>query len=68
MTSDRPYRQGMPAEVAFAEVDKQKGKQFDPEVADVFIKMKQRILQEMQSDTRKLGLSASNMSTLRLAT
>jgi putative nucleotidyltransferase with HDIG domain len=29
MTSDRPYRQGMPAEVAFAEVDKQKGKQFD---------------------------------------
>jgi putative nucleotidyltransferase with HDIG domain len=68
MTSDRPYRQGMPADVAFAEVEKQKGKQFDPEVANVFIQMKQRILQEMQSDTRKLGLGASNMSTLRLAT
>jgi putative nucleotidyltransferase with HDIG domain len=68
MTSDRPYRQGMPAEAAFAEVEKQKAKQFDPEVADVFLKMKQRILQEMQSDTRKLGIGASNMSTLRLAT
>src|SRR5439155_1069290 len=29
MTSDRPYRKGMPAEVAFAEIEKMKGKQFD---------------------------------------
>src|SRR5207244_8098072 len=31
MTSDRPYRKGMAADVAFAEVAKQSGKQFDPE-------------------------------------
>lgn len=68
MTSDRPYRQGMPADIAFAEVEKQKGKQFDPEIADVFLKIKQKILQEMQSDTRKLGVGLSNVSTLRLAT
>ncbi len=68
MTSDRPYRAGMPAESAFAEVEKQKGKQFDPEIADVFIKMKQRILQEMQADTRKMGIASSSVSTLRLAT
>ncbi|MEI7685410.1 MAG: HD domain-containing phosphohydrolase [Planctomycetota bacterium] len=68
MTSDRPYRQGMPAEAAFAEVEKQRGKQFDPEIAEVFLKMKQRILQEMQSDTRKVSVGSSNVSTLRLAT
>src|SRR5262249_42199137 len=29
MPSDRPYRAGLPCEVAFAELDKQKGRQFD---------------------------------------
>src|SRR5947209_9323696 len=33
MTSDRPYRKGMPADAGFAEVQKQSGKQFDPECA-----------------------------------
>src|SRR6266436_2840806 len=36
MTSDRPYRAGMEADAAFAEVDKQKAKQFDPKVASAF--------------------------------
>ena len=66
MTSDRPYRQGLPPETAFAEVEKQKGKQFDPEIATAFLKMRQRIIQEMQSETKKIGVPA--MSTLRLAT
>jgi HD-GYP domain-containing protein (c-di-GMP phosphodiesterase class II) len=65
MTSDRPYRSGMPAEVAFAEVDKQKGKQFDPEVASAFIKIRQRIVQEMQSETKKISLLSN--SALRMA-
>jgi putative nucleotidyltransferase with HDIG domain len=68
MTSDRPYRQGMPAEVAFAEVEKQRGMQFDPSIADAFLKIRQKVLQEMQSETRKMGLGLSNTSTLRLAT
>ncbi len=66
MTSDRPYRPGMAAEVAFAEVEKQKGKQFDPEIATAFLKIRARIVQEMQSDTKKIGIP--NGSTLRLAT
>lgn len=65
MTTDRPYRKGMPADVAFAEVEKCKGKQFDPEVATAFLKIRQRIIQEMTSDTKKIGLSGS--STLRIA-
>jgi putative nucleotidyltransferase with HDIG domain len=66
MTSDRPYRQGMAPEVAFAEVEKMKGKQFDPECAAVFIRIKQRVIQEMQSDTKKLGLPTT--AGLRVAT
>jgi putative nucleotidyltransferase with HDIG domain len=72
MTSDRPYRPGMAAEVAFAEVDKFKGKQFDPECAAAFLSIHQRILQQMQSETKKIGLpangSVSSAVTYRLAT
>ncbi len=65
MTSDRPYRAGMPADVAFTEVEKQKGRQFDPECASAFLAIRQRIIQEMQSETKKLGMP---QMTLRLAT
>jgi putative nucleotidyltransferase with HDIG domain len=51
MTSDRPYRKGMVAEVAFAEIEKQAGKQFDPTFAAGFLAIKESILQEMQSQS-----------------
>ncbi len=65
MTSDRPYRKGLAPEIAFAEVEKQAGKQFDPEIAKAFLEIRQRITQEMQSQTKRLG---AQLSTLRLAT
>lgn len=65
MTSDRPYRKGMPAEVAFAEVEKNLGKQFDPEIGAAFLAIKQRIVQEMQSETKKIHMN--QFGTLRLA-
>jgi HD-GYP domain-containing protein (c-di-GMP phosphodiesterase class II) len=49
MTSDRPYRKGMPAEAAFAEIEKQAGRQFDPVFAAAFLDLKDSILQEMQA-------------------
>jgi len=55
MTSDRPYRQGMPADVAFAEVEKQKGKQFDPAAADAFLAIRDKVLQELQSETKRIN-------------
>jgi putative nucleotidyltransferase with HDIG domain len=64
MTSNRPYRDGLPAEVAFAEVEKQKGKQFDPEVANAFLTIRQRIVEEMNSETKKISLPNT---TLRMA-
>lgn len=57
MTSDRPYRQGMPADVAFEEIEKQRGKQFDPECAAGFLMIRQKIIQQMQSDTKKIGVT-----------
>ncbi len=39
MTSKRPYRKAMSAETACAEVERGKGTQFDPEVAEAFLKI-----------------------------
>jgi HD-GYP domain-containing protein (c-di-GMP phosphodiesterase class II) len=47
MTSDRPYhlnRKGKPVEVAFAEVAKQSGRQFDPAAAAAFLEIREQIL------------------------
>jgi HD-GYP domain-containing protein (c-di-GMP phosphodiesterase class II) len=49
MTSDRPYRKGMSASVAFAEVQKQSGQQFDPDCAEAFLNIRDKVLEEMQS-------------------
>jgi len=38
MTSDRPYRKGLPIEKAVEEIERCKGTQFDPALSDVFIK------------------------------
>lgn len=50
MTSDRPYRRGMEPDAAFAEVERQKGKQFAPDCAAAFLRIRSCILQHMQSD------------------
>ena len=65
MTSDRPYRKGMAADAGFAEVERMSGKQFDPEVAAAFLAIKPRIIQEMQSETKKIN--THQIGILRLA-
>jgi len=37
MTSDRPYRKGMPVDDAVSELFKNKNTQFDPELVDIFL-------------------------------
>jgi HD-GYP domain-containing protein (c-di-GMP phosphodiesterase class II) len=64
MTSDRPYRAGMPADAAFEEVFKQKGKQFDPQCSEAFLDIREQVMQQMQADTKKIGVNG----TLRIAT
>lgn len=52
MTSDRPYRKGMPAEVAFSELEKGAGLQFDPTFAQAFLSMKDEVLRQMQTQMK----------------
>ncbi len=60
MTSDRPYRKGMEASVAFAEIEKMAGRQFDPVFAAAFLALRADLQREIQSQasaapsTRKL--------------
>jgi HD-GYP domain-containing protein (c-di-GMP phosphodiesterase class II) len=49
MTSDRPYRKGMAPAVAFTEIEKQAGRQFDPTFAGAFLAIRDGILREMQA-------------------
>jgi len=51
MTQDRPYRRGMAPDIAFAEIEKQAGKQFDPNFAAAFLQIKEQILTLMQSQS-----------------
>ena len=39
MTSDRPYRKGMPLEIALTQIEKNSGTQFDPELARIFVNL-----------------------------
>jgi diguanylate cyclase (GGDEF)-like protein len=39
MTEDRPYRKGMPKEAALTEIIKNSGKQFDPNIAKIFVEI-----------------------------
>ncbi len=38
ITSDRPYRKALPQSVAYVEIEKNRGLQFDPDIADLFLK------------------------------
>jgi putative nucleotidyltransferase with HDIG domain len=55
MTSDRPYRKGMPHQVAFDEIQKKSGIQFDPDCAAGFHAIRERIVEEMHTLGMKIG-------------
>jgi HD-GYP domain-containing protein (c-di-GMP phosphodiesterase class II) len=60
MTSDRPYRKGLPAVAAFVEIEKMAGTQFDPAFAAGFLEIKESILEEMQNQSQ---LQSTNRKT-----
>lgn len=40
MTADRPYRKALSKEAALRELEANAGTQFDPEIVDIFLKLK----------------------------
>jgi cyclic di-GMP phosphodiesterase len=50
ITSDRPYRAGQSISAGRREIERYAGQQFDPEVVDVFLSIKESIWQELRSE------------------
>jgi HD-GYP domain-containing protein (c-di-GMP phosphodiesterase class II) len=50
MTADRPYRRGMPVEVAFSEIERHAGKHFCPTVTAAFLGIRPAIEQLLDPD------------------
>lgn len=51
ITSDRPYRNKNTFDAAYAEVERERGRQFDPQIADVFLSIPQNKWQEIRAET-----------------
>jgi HD-GYP domain-containing protein (c-di-GMP phosphodiesterase class II) len=52
MTSDRPYRKALEKELARAELEKGKGRQFDPKIVDVFLRIADEAVAVPKKQTR----------------
>lgn len=63
MTSDRPYRKALPYSVARDEIIKYSGKQFDPEIVQVFLKVPE---QEWSEIRRTIGSNQMKKRILSL--
>src|SRR5271166_5202112 len=50
MTSDRPYRAAQSISSGSREIQRQAGKQFDPEIVKVFLSISEQIWQELRSE------------------
>jgi HD-GYP domain-containing protein (c-di-GMP phosphodiesterase class II) len=48
MTSDRVYRKATGLPEVYAEVARQRGKQFDPVLADLFLRTPERVWQQVR--------------------
>jgi putative nucleotidyltransferase with HDIG domain len=66
MTSDRPYRKGLPPEVAFTEVQKQSGRQFDPQCAAGFLAIQETVLQVMEAKPDRIASVIEEMAPLEV--
>jgi len=59
MTSDRVYRKARELSAVYAEVARERGKQFDPLIADLFLKTPERVWQEVRDSLSQQFPSAT---------
>lgn len=57
LTSDRPYKTAMTAKEAFAYIERERGRHFDPACADAFLAVRVAILAVMREEPRRYGAS-----------
>ncbi len=62
MTTDRPYRSGLPLETAFEEIRRKAGSHFDPDYAAAFLRLRPR-LEELLSQHRLLMETTARVET-----
>lgn len=55
MTNDRIYRKAMPLEEALTEIELQRGRHFDPEMVDAFLRTMRPLLSEESSLLKRVG-------------
>ncbi len=58
MTTDRPYRKGLDWETALREIERQRGRQFAPVIADAFITAVRKRTEQSPSEQTALPLAA----------
>ena len=63
LTSDRPYRDGMPFEIAAEMIREGSGTQFDPKVAEAFLKLLEE--ESMEGHTLHTGLISENIEAFQ---
>jgi response regulator RpfG family c-di-GMP phosphodiesterase len=65
MTSDRPYRLALPLSAARAEIARESGRQFDPEVVRVFLALPEQVWEKIRLEVAGVRLySAALKSTV----
>jgi HD-GYP domain-containing protein (c-di-GMP phosphodiesterase class II) len=62
MTSDRPYRKALPAEMALQELINKSGSQFDPELVPHFIELLESGIFSFQKAYNPQDIKASSSS------
>lgn len=67
MTSDRPYRKGLSHELTMAEIDRNAGSQFDPEITKMFIRISREQLMAAASDLEVACATRSHSNTMNLS-
>jgi response regulator RpfG family c-di-GMP phosphodiesterase len=49
LTFDTPYRIAIPVEGAFAELEKERGRQYDPKMITVFLQARKMVIEQMEA-------------------
>ena len=62
MMSDRPYRQGRPYAVARAEIQRESGKQFDPQVVAIFLEILEETWMTIRSEVARKSAQRKSQS------